>query len=104
MLYVNNHHAHPIELSVITPYYMYMKNIAEATVKDIPLLTQRKFIGDFIGLLNSIGVDPKMHDLTMLLNNLSDPGEYGGEATIFIPSNTVVSLILDSARKAVKIG
>lgn len=38
-----------------------------------------KYQGNFIGLLNAIGVDPKLYLFTMYVNGYTNPAEYPGD-------------------------
>lgn len=52
---------------------------AQLNIATITPVKASKYIGDFIGLLNDIGIEPRFHYITMRMNGFYSSGEYLGE-------------------------
>lgn len=104
MLHRNIATNRPIDLSIIAPYYVYIKNNVPIGKLDVPLIAQRRFTGDFYGLLHYMQVLPNQFDITLMLNSLADPSEYVGAESILVLAGTALDTLINANKTVTRLG
>lgn len=96
MLRSSHYQTQQIQLDAMSPYASYTLANTPARIVQVSDLQQRKFIGDFYGLLKEFNVSTNMWTLHLIANKLMSPGEYNGESIISIIQNTVFEQLINS--------
>ena len=67
-----------------------------ANYREVPVgeLEQRRYIGDFYGLLKHLRVDSKYWAYNLQVNRLAHAGEYNGAAIIKISESNLIDIFL----------
>lgn len=64
-------------------YLDYINNNYEFKQAVVPPVTAYKYQGNFLGLLNEMGVDPSLYLYTMYLNGYQNPVDFEGDRVQF---------------------
>ncbi len=80
---------------IIEGYLPYIRNNADNKILPIDPHDLYKYEGDFYGLLDAMDVSRKLHWITLRVNNLTNPTEFGDSLqVIIVPSTQLISNIL----------
>lgn len=99
MLIPTQYHNTLTPVSEILPILLNLiarENILEV---EVSTLHQRRFTGDFFGLLKQKNIDSKYWMLILMLNRYSHPGEYSGDAKF----KNINGLVVDQAVSAASV-
>lgn len=85
----------PVVKNIMTQHLQYLKTAGVTREAIIDNKYKGKYYGDFYAVLSELGLDPKYHYLTMLLNGLTNPIEFINQFdTVFIPDTDIIDQIL----------
>lgn len=97
MLVPTHYHNTTVTISEILPILLNI--VANETVTEVTVstLSQRRFTGDFFGLLKQKNINPQYWLIILLLNKYNHPGEYQGSPTFKTISGNLLDQVLEAA-------
>ena len=65
------------------------------SVREVSFVERNKWRGDMFGFLNTKGIDPDLHWITMRINGFLNPNEFpDGKETILVPNIQYINSLL----------
>jgi hypothetical protein len=92
--FYHNTSANILEILPIILNLIAEEAIAEVSVSDI---LQRRFTGDFFGLLKQKNISVQYWTIVLMLNKYNHPGEYSGAPTFKTIDGTAVDQVMAAA-------